>query len=161
MGWNVALMAVKAGADAVDEIIPDVFDKTDEHLFFDDATSVMMGAALGVTTCNGWVIITDVQGRFIADDRFPVQVAESFEVKMFWIAEDLVYRHYRDGACVREVEGIAAAGDYLLQLGIKPADEWGETRIIQILEAELFPGQTGEKGWDVLFQQRFDKYEPD
>lgn len=161
MGWNIALMAVKAGAEAIEEIMPDVFDKTAENLFFDDATSVMMDAALGVTACNGWVIITDVLGRFISDDRFPAAVAESFEVKVFWIAEDLVYRQYRDGARINEVKGIAAAGAYLQQLGITPADEWGETRIIQILEAELFPGQTGEKGWDILFRQRFDKYELD
>jgi hypothetical protein len=161
MGWNIALMAVKAGPDALDEIIPDVFDKTGENLFFEDATSVMMDRALGVTACNGWIIITDVLGRFIADDRYPAEVSESFEVKLFWIAEDLVYRHYRDGACVSEVAGIAAAGACLEEKGIVPADEWGETRIIQILEAELFPGQTGEKGWDILFRQKFDKYELD
>ncbi len=161
MGWNIALMAVKAGADAVDEIIPDVFGKTAENLFFEDATSVMMDRALGVTACNGWIVITDVQGRFIASDRFPAEVSGSFEVKVFWIAEGLVYRHYRDGACVTEVKGIAAAGAYLMQNGIAPADEWGETRIIQLLEAELFPGQTEPRGWDVLFNQKFDKYELD
>lgn len=161
MGWNIALMAVKAGPDDLDEIVPDVFGKTEENLFFEDATSVMMDRALGVTACNGWIIITDVLGRFIASDQFPVQVSESFEVKIFWIAEDPVYRYYRNGACVTEVTGIAAAGTYLQQKGITPADEWGETRIIQILEAELFPGHTGEKGWDILFGQKFDKYELD
>lgn len=161
MGWNIALMAVKAPAAAVDEIIPDVFGKTEEQLYFEDATSVMMGNALGVTACNGWVIITDVQGRFIADDRFPVEVSVTYEVKTYWIAENLVYRHYRGGSCVNEVKGIAAAGEYLQQLGITPADEWGETQIIQILEAELFSGLTDEKGWDVLSEQRFDKYELD
>lgn len=161
MGWNIALMAVKAAPDDLDEIIPDVFGKTEENLFFEDATSAVMDRALGVTACNGWIIITDVLGRFIADDQFPAQVSESFEVKIFWIAEDLVYRHYHDGECVTEIAGISAAGYYLQQKGITPADEWGETRIVQILEAELFPGQGEPKGWDVLFSQKFDKYELD
>jgi hypothetical protein len=161
MGWNIALMAVKAGPDELDEIMPDVFGKTASALFFEDAASVNMGQALGVTACNGWIIITDVQGRCIADDRFPVQLSKSFEVKTYWIAEDLICRCYRNGACVTEVKGIKAAGDYLLGKGIEPADEWGETRIIQLFEAELFPGHNDPKGWEILFEQKFDKYELD
>jgi hypothetical protein len=42
MAWNIALMFVKADKSRIKDIIPDVFDKTKENLFFDDAVSLSM-----------------------------------------------------------------------------------------------------------------------
>lgn len=161
MGWNIAFMCIRADQSQLDNIIPDVFGKTEEDLFFEDASSVMMDGALCVTTHKNWIIICDVSGRVIANESFPEEVSEAFEVKTFWIAEELIFRHYRNGSLHKAVEGIEAAGRYLQEKGIAPQDEWGETRIIQILEAEIFPDEKEEKGWDVLFGLKFDKYELD
>jgi hypothetical protein len=63
MAWNKALMFVKATKEDIDHIIPDVLAKTNESLFFDDAISISMGRAMGVSFYSDWVILTDVQGR--------------------------------------------------------------------------------------------------
>lgn len=154
-------MFVKAHKDEIDYVISDVLGKTDENLFFEDATSVSMGRAMGVSFYDDWIILSDVQGRVIFNDSYPKDISKRFLVKTFWISEDLIFREYEKGNLTKEVKGIETGGKYLLANGKQPIDEWGETRIIQILELEIFRNVGDKKGWDILFGLRFDKYDLD
>jgi hypothetical protein len=161
MAWNIAFMFVKANKDEIDHVLPDVLDKKDENLFFEDATSVRMGHAMGVSFYGDWIILSDVQGRVIFNDSYPKDISKKYLVKTFWISEDMIFRQYEKGDLIKEIKGIEAGGKYLQQNKKQPIDEWGETRIIQILEFEIFSNVPGKKGWDILFGLRFDKYDLD
>jgi hypothetical protein len=161
MAWNIAFMFVKTTKDDIDDVVSDVLTKKKENLFFEDATSVSMGLAMGVSFYGDWTIISDVQGRVIFNDSYPKGISQKYVVKTFWISEHMIFREYEKGKLIKEIKGIEAGGKYLLDKGVKPLDEWGETRIIQILEAEIFGNQGDKKGWDILFGLRFDKYDLD
>jgi hypothetical protein len=68
MTWNIAFMFVKATKDDIDDVVSDVLTKKSENLFFEDATSVSMGRAMGVSFYKDWTILSDVQGRVIFND---------------------------------------------------------------------------------------------
>ncbi|CAH1207444.1 hypothetical protein [Paenibacillus sp. JJ-223] len=158
MAWNIGLLCIQAELNDVDQIL-DIFHKSEEGLYFEDVTSVNMGDALGVGIHDSWVIIVDTQGRFIYDEKFPLQLSERYKVKTFWIAEGLVYRDYDDnGGKNTEVRGIDEGLKYLHSKGIKPIDEWGETIIFQILENEIFDIKMEQHG-TTLHRLRYLKYE--
>jgi hypothetical protein len=161
MAWNIAFMFVKATKDDIDDVVSDVLTKKSENLFFEDATSVSMGRTIGVLFYKDWTIISDVQGRVIFNDSYPKDVSQRYLVKTFWISEKMIFREYEKGKLTKEIKGIEAGGKFLVDQGIQPLDEWGETRIIQILESEIFENQGDKKGWDILFGLRFDKYDID
>ncbi|HEX6428798.1 MAG TPA: hypothetical protein VF008_13980 [Niastella sp.] len=161
MAWNKALMFVKASKEEIDHVIPDVLTKTNENLFFDDAISGSMERAMGVSFYGDWMILSDVQGRVIFNDSYPKDISKRYSVKTFWISEGMIFREYQSGKLIKEVKGIEAGGKYLLDNAIQPIDEWGETRIIQILELEIFGQENDTKGLDILFDLKFDKYDLD
>jgi hypothetical protein len=41
-------------------------------------------------------------------------------------------REYEKGDLIRKIEGADEGGKYLMEKGIQPIDEFGETRIIQL-----------------------------
>ena len=136
MAWNVAMMFVKAPKEELENIVPDIFTKKTEDNFFEDATSVMLQKDMDVSYHDEWVILTDVEGRIIFNDLIPKEISKHFSVKTFWIAENLKFRQYENCTLTKEVSGINEGEKYLLDNGIKPIDEWGETIIIQILGME-------------------------
>ncbi len=161
MAWNIAFMFVKATKDNIDDVVPDVLTKKGENLFFEEATSLSMGHAMGVSFYKDWTIISDVQGRVIFNDSYPKDISQRYLVKTFWVSEQMIFRKYEKGKLTKEIKGIEAGGKFLVDQGTQPLNEWGETRIIQILELETFGNHGDKKGWDILFGLRFDKYDLD
>ena len=149
MAWNVAMMFVKAPKEEIENIVPDIFDQKAENKFFEDATSVRLGKDMAVSSNADWVILTDVEGRIISNDLIPKEISEHFLVKTFWISENLKFRQYENGTLTKEISGIKEGEKYLLDNGITPEDEWGETIIIQILEMEAVK-------WGDLYDLKFD-----
>lgn len=162
MAWNISLMFVKAGKEAADDVISDVLTKTKENMVFDEAVSTSsMDHAMGVSFYNEWIIITDVQGRVTFHDSYPKEISRKYPVKTFWISEGMIFRAYENGTMTKEVKGIEDGGKYLLDNGIQPKDRWGETRIIQILELEIFGKVKDMSGLETLTNLLFDKYDLD
>lgn len=161
MAWNKALMFVKAPKEEIDNVIPDVLYNTNETLFFEEAISGSMERAMGVSFYGDWMILTDVQGRVIFNDSYPKNISMRYSVKTFWIAEEMIFREYQAGKIIKEVNGIEAGGKYLLDNAIQPFDEWGETRILQIMALEIFGMEDYKNGLDTLFDLKFDKYDLD
>jgi hypothetical protein len=160
MAWNISLMCVKASKDEIGKIIPDVLYKSEENLFFEDATSYRMEKAMGVTELNGWIIITDVANRVTYNEEFPLDVSKNFEVKTFYISESPIFRTYSEGKLIESVRGIEEVGPILKSRNIGPKDIYGETKSIQLFEYEILNGLNN--GWDEhLFRAKFDKYELD
>lgn len=91
MAWNIAFMFVKTTKDDIDDVVSDVLTKKDENLFFEDATSVSMGLAMGVSFYGDWTIISDVQGRVIFNDSYPKGISQKYVVKTFWISEQMIF----------------------------------------------------------------------
>ena len=73
----------------------------------------------------------------------------------------MIFREYQAGKIIKEVNGIEAGGKYLLDHAVQPFDEWGETRILQIMALEIFGQEDYKKGLDTLFDLKFDKYDLD
>jgi hypothetical protein len=120
-----------------------------------------MDHAMGVSFYKGWIVVTDVQGRVTFHDSYPKELSKKYLVKTFWMSEGMIFRAYENGNLVKEVKGIEEGGKYLSDNGIQPKDQWGETRIIQIMELEIFIPEGESNGMDTLFNLRFDKYELD
>lgn len=162
MAWNIGLLCVKVSAGATDQIIPDVFYETESGLYFEDASSVMMDTALAVAHTGEWLLIIDVQGRFIRDDAYPRELARNYKVKTFWISEEMIYRDYSNQAehteIKKEYKGAKEGEEYLEKHKIKPADKWGETIIFQIIEKEIFGNDEVKHS---LMELRYAKYELD
>lgn len=160
MAWNISFMCVKAPKEQIENIIPDVLYKSEENLFFEDATSYRMDKAMGVTYLNDWIIISDVANRVTYNEEFPLDVSKEFEVKTFYISENPIYRHYTDGASVETAKGIDEFDVVIEKKGINPKDKYGETKSIQLFEREILNGL--DNGWgEHLFSAKFDKYELD
>jgi len=160
MAWNISLMCVKASKQEIDKIIPDVLYKSEENLFFEDATSYRMEKAMGVTELNGWIIITDVANRVTHNEEFPLDVSKNFEVKTFYISETPIFRAYLGGKSIELARGIEELGTILNSRNIKPKDAYGETKSIQLFEHEIL--NELNDGWgEHLFRAKFDKYELD
>ncbi|WP_027420016.1 hypothetical protein [Crocinitomix catalasitica] len=153
-------MCVKASKQETDKIIPDVLYKSEENLFFEDATSYRMEKAMGVTELNGWLIITDVANRVTQNEEFPLDVSKSFEVKTFYISETPIFRTYSEGKLTESCKGIEEFKTLLNSKNIEPKDAYGETTSIQLFENEILNGLND--GWgEYLFRAKFDKYELD
>ncbi|BDC99113.1 hypothetical protein [Persicobacter psychrovividus] len=160
MAWNISFMCVKASKGEIDNIIPDVFYKSDENLFFEDATSYRMEKAMGVTELNGWVIITDVANRVTYNERLPLNVSNNFEVKTFYISETPIFRTYSNGKSLESAKGIEELDTILSSRKLEAKDNYGETKSIQLFEHEILNGL--KDGWiEHLFRVKFDKYELD
>jgi len=82
------------------------------------------------------------------------------ECKLFWVAEECIYRKYQEGQLIKEIKGRQETEKELLRLGIKPIDEWGETMILQLLDYELFNVKREQHGF-LLWDVPFDLYELD
>jgi len=157
-GWNISIMCVKADSAMIDSVVSDIFEKTETNIWFEDAASSRMGKDLGVSYYNGWILIIDVEGRLIINDNFPKEISQKYHVKTLWISEGLIYRDYNNGILSFELKGIEEAGKYLTSKGVKPKDEWGETRIIQIFELEIM--EDLNNSWvEKMYNLKFDKYE--
>jgi len=165
MAWNIGLLCIKAENNETDKIIPDIFYKSTTGLGFEGVTSASMGKALGVTSFGKWILIVDVQGRIIFNDKFLEELSKKYKIKTFWISESLVYRDYNfglfsKGGIKTEYKGKEGGKSYLNSKGIKPVDEWGETMIFQIIEKEIFELRKEDYGTS-LMDQKYDKYELD
>ena len=84
MAWNISFMCVKAPREQIENIIPDVLYKSEENLFFEDATSYRMDKAMGVTYLNGWIIISDVANRVTYNEEFPLDISKEFVVQLIY-----------------------------------------------------------------------------
>jgi len=164
MGWNVGVLCIKADINEVDNIL-DIFYKSEVGLCFEEITSVSMGKALGVGHTESWILIVDTLGRFIRDSRFTIELSHKFKLKMFWIAEALIYRDYyfdniKKGGIKFELKGKSDGLRYLNDMGVKAIDNWGETIIFQIIEKEIF--DKCNHNFDTsLMNLRYAKYELD
>jgi hypothetical protein len=104
----------KADKEDVDNVISDVLGKTKENLFFEEASSLSMDHAMGVSFCKGWIVVTDVQGRVTFHDGYPKELSKKYLVKTFWMSEGMIFRAYENGNLVKEVKGIEEVGNILL-----------------------------------------------
>jgi hypothetical protein len=161
MGWNIAIITTSGTKDLIETLIPDIFYKSKEDLFFEDATSSMIGNGLTVGYDNNQIIIIDVLGRFIGDERFAKEIsAINGSSKSFWIAEEPIYRSYEKGELKSECEGKEQIANRLSQLNITSIDEWGETMIFQLFNFEVFGIGKGDYQTP-LSKLKFDLYELD
>ena len=140
MAWNISFMCVKAPREQIEKVIPDVLYKSEENLFFTDATSYRMDKAMGVTHLNDWIIISDVANRVTYNEEFPLDVSKEFEVKTYYISENPIYRHYAEGSSVETANGIDEFDAIIEKKGINPKDKYGETKSIQLFEREILNG---------------------
>ena len=162
MAWNIAVLCTEGSQELVQSLIPDIFDKSKDFLFFEEATSSSVGNGLTVGYKDGKIIIIDVLGRFISNEKFPAFVSErNLECKVFYISENAVFRQYKNGAKVRDISGREATADELRSLGIEPIDEWGETMSFQLLEYEIFGVKIRKTRDPFLWDIKYDLYEMD
>ncbi|WBW95182.1 hypothetical protein [Oceanirhabdus sp. W0125-5] len=165
MAWNIGVMCIKAKYDEISNIIPDIFYKVEKNVFFEDATSIMMGEALAVTHSNSWIIIIDTLGRFIFNDEFPKKLSRHYKVKTFWISEEPIFRDYRYGILRKggigaEYIGINQGVKYLNEYKLRKIDKYGETIAMQMIEKEIFNKELKE-GELSLFPLKYLKFEMD
>lgn len=166
MGWNIGILCIKAEQKEISNIIPDIFYKSGEGLFFEDITSITMGIALGVGYTDSWIILVDTMGRFIKDEKYPDQISKKYKVKSFWVAENMIYRDYnfgiiKKGGLQSTIVGREAGLDYLKKNNIGLVDNWGETIIFQIIENDIFNNKIiGQRG-SSLMNLKYEKYEMD
>ncbi|WP_028551202.1 hypothetical protein [Paenibacillus sp. UNC451MF] len=166
MAWNIGLLCIKADVVKVEEdTFLDIFYKSKDGVHFEEIASVTMDSALGVGYAQPWTLIFDINGRFIFDQKIPMEISKKYKIKTFWIAESLIYRDYhfgilKKGGVKTEVNGRDEGLKYLTSKGIKAADEWGETIIFQIIEKEIF--NKFKENYDTsLWDLRYAKYELD
>lgn len=161
MAWNKAILTTSGDKSLIDNLIPDVMFKSKEGLHFDEAISGMINQNLTVGFHDNRIIINDVLGRFINNDQFPKDISlKNNECKIFWIAEDCIYRQYINGELTKEISGLNETEEELLRLGIKPINKWGETMIFQLLDYEVFGVKREQNGF-ILWDVPFDLYQFD
>ena len=153
MAWNITLTLIEASEDQIDLIIPDIFEKVKEGMIFEDATSVSIGQGVSVGYFNGFVIIIEVAGRMVSDDKFPMQLSKQFDVLLCHISEEIVFRTYKGGEVQQNIYGREEARAWLETNKVIPKDEWGETMSWQILEFVT------KITLDDLFNLKYDLYE--
>lgn len=161
MSWNIGLMFIKAKESDIPNIIPDVFEKVASNVIFEDITSCTMDNDLGVCCNQEWVIIVDVMGRIITNDRFVKQVAKKYEVKTIYISNDLIYRQYRyglfrKGSVQKQIKGAENGYRYLKNKGIEETMD-GEIIGWRIVECDIFHN-TGEENSMSMMDLLFDRY---
>jgi hypothetical protein len=120
MAWNIAVLCTEGPKETVENILPDIFEKAKEDLFFEDATSSSIGNGLAIGCKDGKIIIIDVLGRFIGNEKFPVLISQNnTESKVFYISESAVFRQYKNGAKPRDINGKSAMAAELRSLGME------------------------------------------
>lgn len=154
-------MGVKASKDQIDAVIPDVFYKSAEGLSFDEVASSSMGSSLGVAHINDWLIVVNPNNALTFNTALPTILSSTFELLTFFIADDdPIFRHYANGTVVQATEGLEALDALLEEKGITPQDQYGESKMLQLVEHELLYGLEGD--WiSHLFDAGFELYELD
>lgn len=153
MAWNITIALIAAPSNQIDSIIPDIFEKTQEGMIFEDAFSVMIGNGLSVGYLNEFVVIIEVAGRMVTDDWFPMQLSTQFDVVVCYISEGVVFRTYSKGEIQQNIRGREDARAWLEANKITPKDEWGETMSWQMIEFAT------KITLDDFFNLKYDLYE--
>lgn len=159
---EIGVLCVKVPKSEIEDVIPDIFYEEEKGLFFEEITSSSMEKSLGVGYHNDWLIMTNVEGKFIFDDKYAQMLSKKYKVKTFLISEQMIYRDYnfgwlKKGGIKKEYKGSEGGEKYLKENNIKPVDEWGETMIYQIIEKEIF-GKVTEKYGSTLNDIKYSKY---
>jgi hypothetical protein len=127
MGYNTkVLLAKNLDREQVADIIPDVFEITNESINFEAASSYNLAPNLAIGEINDWVIIWDVYGKLVLDQsvvkEFAVFEAVSFDLSSTSDRYQMLYA--RQKRVVREV--VYQSGKNILSEGQKLESEIGE-----------------------------------
>ena len=159
MAWNISILTTTGTKEVVDKIIPDIFYKAKESLHFEDATSCSIDKNLTIGYYQNQIIIIDVLGRLVNDEKFAIQVSlQKDESKIFWISESPIYRQYKNGTKIYDINGKQQISNRLKELALVPVDEWGETMIFQLFDFEVFKEKRNDYGM-LISNINFDLYE--
>lgn len=160
MALNIAILAVKGTAGQIDDILPDVYYKTQDELLFEEAAEPEVDRGLSVTTEGDWVIIVDAVGRFIDKETFPLSISKRHEAKIFWLADDPIFRAYQAAERIQEIQGKQQVEAYLGEHNILPLENDGQQLILQLMYNELFE-QKVLPAEGIFHKKRFEFYELD
>ncbi|HYT91975.1 MAG TPA: hypothetical protein VEL76_24890 [Gemmataceae bacterium] len=140
MAWNLELACVRVSAGAtLQQVVPDVFSPTGEHLSFEEATSVARGLDLCATLLGEWAVLIDVACRLSAAVPWLKEVSVGRDVYVFRIADVPAAVHYREGKAAAKHDGLVAC---LRALG-RSKPERGEHVDGEEIACDLLRARTG------------------
>lgn len=127
MGYNTKILLAKnLDRKQITDIIPDVFEITDELINFENASSHNLAPNLAIGEIDDWIIIWDVYGKLVLDQsfvkEFALSEAMSFDLSSTIDQYQMLYA--RQKIIVRNV--IYQSGKNILSEGRKLATEIGE-----------------------------------
>ncbi len=106
MGYNTrVLFAKNLDREQIADLIPDVFEITDESIGFDEASSYSLAPNLAIGESNNWTIIWDANGKLAGDRNFIEQFAicEAVSFELSSIVDGYVITYARQQKVMREI----------------------------------------------------------
>jgi hypothetical protein len=149
MSWNIELAFVRtADAALLEDIVPDVFEPTNNMIGWEDATSVMRDPDLSATWHDGWAIVIDVNARLSSLESFWSEASSHGELFIFRVSEFPIALHSKHGRVLERLEGNEA---FLIALG----REQTPSADGELLAWDLMQSRTGvrlDDLWGVKFR---------
>lgn len=98
MGWNIEIATIRVPqTTALHELVPDVFEPTDDRVSWEDATSALRDTDLCAGWIAGWGIVIDVMCRLSSKEPYLEEVASNTDAFVFRVANQPIEAHYRLG----------------------------------------------------------------
>ncbi|MDH5786363.1 MAG: hypothetical protein OEZ16_12260 [Chromatiales bacterium] len=118
MAWNIEIMAYKPADLGFDDIIPDIFERTDKVVTFEEATSSKMKGKLCIGNFNNTTILIDVNCKIAGKIQDFTKLTRNREMHFARVSSnEIVYsaknnKKYTEGSVFGRLLGQKSGPEY-------------------------------------------------